>query len=84
METDKGNFLNVTIKNKIIQNETIYDFLGQFKNLSNKNQQKNVKDELLGRSFKVTYAKRNHKIDEIDFDRNPKNTTINYNGKTIN
>ena len=84
METDKGNFLNVTIKNKIIQNETIYDFLGQFKNLSNKNQQKNVKDELLGRSFKVTYAKKNRKIDEIDFDRNPKNTTINYNGKTIN
>ena len=27
METDSGNYLNVTLKNKIIQNETIYDYL---------------------------------------------------------
>ena len=84
METDKGNYLNVTIKNKIIQNESIYDFLKQFKNLSNKEQQKNVKEELINRSFKVIYAKRNYKIHEIDFDRNPKTQTINYNGRTIN
>ena len=27
METDKGNYLNVTLKNKIIQNETVFDYI---------------------------------------------------------
>ena len=31
VETDSGNYLNVTLKNKIIQSETIYEFLYQYK-----------------------------------------------------
>ena len=73
METDSGNYLNVTLKNKIIQNETIYDYL--------KNE---IKAELKGRSFKVCYAKRNYKIDDILFEASPKNTNFNYEGETIN
>jgi len=84
METDSGKYLNVTLKNKLIQNETIYDYLSQCKYKNNKDLQNEIKTDLKGRSFKVSYAKRNYKIDDILFDNSPKNTTINYEGKTIN
>ena len=84
METDSGNYLNVTLKNKIIQNETIYDYLNQYKYKNNKDLQNQIKTDLQGRSFKVSYAKRNYKIDDIIFEKSPKNTTINYEGETIN
>ena len=84
METDSGNYLNVTLKNKIIQNETIYDYLNQYKYKNNKDIQNEIKAELKGRSFKVCYAKRNYKIDDILFEASPKNTNFNYEGETIN
>ena len=84
METDKGNFLNVTLKNKIIQNETILDYLKQYKNLKDHKTQEDIKEDLKPRSFKVSYAKRNYKIDDICFDKNPQNTVFNYEGRTIN
>ena len=83
METDSGNYLNVTIKNKIIQNETILDYLKNFKYTNKENHQK-IRDELIGRSFKVSYMKKNHRIDDILFDRNPKKQTFSYNGKNTN
>ena len=83
METDNGNFLNVTLKNKIIQNETILEYIKQFKDLKDPNVQEDIKDDLHKKSFKVCYAK-NYRIDDIIFDRNPKTQTFNYEGKTIN
>ena len=84
METDRGNYLNVTIKSKIIQNETVYDYIKQYRNINNPEQQKIIKGKLVDRSFKVDYAKRNYKINDIAFDRTPKTQTINRDGKTIN
>ena len=84
METDKGNYLNVTLKNKIIQNETIYNFIKDFKNLGKPEIQKIIRNELKNRQFKVSYAKRSKKIDDIIFDRNPSTQTFNYDGETIN
>ena len=84
METDKGNYLNVTLKNKIIQNESVYDYIKQFRRLGDESTQKKIREELKPRSFKVSYAKRNYKFDDIIFDRNPKTQTFNYNGQTIN
>ena len=84
METDKGNYLNVTLKNKIIQNETVLDFIKQFKDIKKEETQNDIRGELKGRSFKVSYAKRNYRIDDIIFDRNPKNQTFNYEGKSVN
>ena len=81
METEGGNFLNVTLKNKIIQSDTILDFLKDHK-YKNKDNQDEIKNILIGRSFKVSYAKRNYKIDDISFDRNPQNQKINHDGKT--
>jgi len=82
METEGGNYLNVTLKNKILSTETILEFLdnNQFKNKKNHDK---IRDSLIGRSFKVKYAKKNYVIDDILFDRNPDNTDLNYDNKTI-
>ena len=84
METDSGKYLNVTLKNKIIQNDSIYDYLSQSKYTKNKDLQNEIKIDLKGRSFKVCYAKRNCRIDDVLFNKTPQNTTINYEGRTIN
>jgi hypothetical protein len=39
METDKGNYLNVTIKNKILQNNSILDYLNKY-DYTDKNKKK--------------------------------------------
>ena len=83
METDKGNYLNVTIKNKIVQTDSILDFLEE-REYSNKKNQSDIKDELIDRFFKVCYGgERRYKIDDIIFDRTPKTQTTNYNGKSV-
>ena len=84
METDSGNYLNVTLKNKIIQNETVLDYLNYYKFKDNVELQNEIKEELVGKSFKVSYAKRNYRIDDILFDRSPKTQTFNYEGSTKN
>ena len=40
-----------------------------------------LKEDLIGRSFKVKYAKKNYVIDDIMFDRNPKKQDFFYDGK---
>ena len=75
METEGGNYLNVTLKNKILSQETILEFL-ENKNYKNKNNQERLRNKLIGTSFKVKYSKRNYRIDDISFDRNPKNTSF--------
>ena len=82
METEGGNYLNVTLKNKILSTETILEFLEYYK-YKDKNNQEDIKDLLIGRSFKVKYAKKNYVIDNILFDRNPKKQDFNYESKTI-
>lgn len=83
METDKDNYLNVTIKNKIVQTDSILDFLEE-RDYTNKKNQSDIKDELIDRFFKVCYGgERRYKIDDIIFDRTPKTQTTNYNGKSV-
>ena len=86
METDKGNFLNVTLKNKIIQSESILDYLNyNYEGYEkNKDIQNEIKEDLKGRPFKISYRKGNFRIDDIDFDLSPSNQVINYEGKLLN
>lgn len=84
IETDVGDLLNVIPSHKLIRSKTILQFLGKYNYKNDKEAQKEINIKLKGLSFKVCYAKRHYIIDEILFDRNPLNTTINYDGKTIN
>ena len=84
METDGGNYLNVTLKNKILSQDTILQFLEKNK-YKNKNNHEKLKEKLVGTSFKVKYSKRNYRIDDISFDRNPKNTSfLSFEKENIN
>ena len=82
METEGGNYLNVTLKNKIISTETILEFLEENKYKDKKNHER-IRDQLIGRSFKVTYAKKNYIIDDILFDRNTKNQDFMFERERI-
>ena len=79
METEKGNYINVTLKNKIIQGESVLEYINRLKEKGYEDE--DIRKELKDRSFKVNYAKSNYKINDILFDRNPVNTTFIYEGK---
>ena len=81
METEGGNYLNVTLKNKILSTETVLEYLEANK-YKNKGNQDSIKESLIGRSFKVKYAKKNYVIDDILFDRNPKKQDFFYENKS--
>ena len=82
VETDKGNYLNVTLKHKIIQKKTVLDYLEE-NGYKTKEDKEKIKEKLKNVIFKDTYIGKNYKIKDIDFDRNPENTTFKLNGKTI-
>ena len=81
METESGNYLNVTLKNKILSTDTVLDFM-EYYEYKNKKNQAQIKKKLIGRSFKVSYAKKNYIIDDISFDRDPKSHNFMHDGKT--
>ena len=81
METESGNYLNVTLKNKILSTDTVLDFMEDYEYKKKKNQAQ-IKKKLIGRSFKVSYAKKNYIIDDISFDRDPKSHNFMHDGKT--
>lgn len=81
VETDKGNFLNVTLKHKIIQKKTVLDFLNE-NNYKIKENKEDIREKLKKATFKDSYLGRNYKIADILFDRDPTNTTCEVKGKT--
>ena len=81
METESGNYLNVTLKNKILSKDTVLDYMEYFDYKDKKNHKK-LKDDLIGRSFKVSYAKKNYIIDDISFDRDPNTMKFMHDGKS--
>ena len=81
METDKGTFLIVILQNKIIPIYTLLNYLLD-KNYKDKNNHNQILNDLIGRSFKLCYSKKNYKIYDVLFHRNPTNQTFNYEGGT--
>jgi len=82
MLTEKGSFLNVTLKNKILSTETILDYLNNERYKDSRNQKK-IRENLIGRSFKVSYAKRNYIINDITFEKTARTMEFPYEGKNI-
>ena len=82
VETECGIFLNVILKNKITQADNILDFLNnhKYKNVDNQNEIKNI---LIGRSFKFLYTNKNYKINDILFDSNPQTQKTIHDGQSI-
>ena len=91
VETKRGSFLNVVLNHKFIRDETILDYIIKFGNLNDKKVQEDIRNEIINRSFRVRYSKNNYKkknyrISDILFDRNPENQhfKIEETGETVN
>ena len=80
IETEKGNFINVSLKNKIESSENILEYLNKWIH-GDKYTPNKIRKDLIGRWF--YFYKKKYKIDEILFDRNPVNQTLYSNGKTL-
>ena len=80
IETESGNYINISLKNKIESSQNILEFL-KARHYYNKNNQEKLKEELVGRMF--YYGKKKYKIDDILFDRTPKNQTITISRKAM-
>ena len=81
IETEKGNYINVSLKNKIESTENILEYLNQ-RNYKDKYNQNKIKKDLKGRLF--YFSQKKYKIEDILFDRNPINQTFSMNGKNVN
>ena len=66
-------YLNISLKNKIESTKNILQYLKNM-NYKNINNQYKIKESLIGRLFYFDGKK--YKIDDILFDRNPKNQNI--------
>ena len=84
VNTQNGIYLNVQLKNKILSTASCLQLLQEKteKGLLSANASA-LREFFITRTVRTTYAKRNYKVDEICFDKNPTNTTFNYNGKNI-
>ena len=80
VETEKGNYINVSLRNKIESTQNILDYL-KSRFYRKQDNQYDIKLKLEGRWF--YFEKKKYKIDGILFDRNPKNQTIYIDGKNI-
>ena len=58
VETDSGNYLNVNLKNKLIQDETIYDYLISYKYEKNSYVQDEIKENLIDVLLKYVMIKK--------------------------
>ena len=81
IETEKGNYICVSLKNKIESTENILEYLN-FCKYKDKDNKHSIQKQLIGRWF--YFSKKKYKINEILFDRNPINQTIFTDGKNIN
>ena len=80
VETEKGNYINVSLKNKIESTQNILEYLKNINYKNPKNHNK-IKENLIGRLF--YFENKKYKINDILFDRNPKNQTIYISGKNM-
>ena len=82
MKTEIGPFLVVSIKNKIMNPQTILDEFKLF-GFSTTAKKEEIRNYYCDKVFKTTYSSKPNIIFDIDFERNPKNSTINKDNKTI-
>ena len=85
VETERGNFLNVSLKHKIVQSKTILYYLNE-NDYKKRDKKEEIREHLKKCVFKDSYKGKNYKITDIDFDRNPENTSFinKENGMTMN
>lgn len=82
---ENGIFLNVDNKNKIINCKDCFTLIKDKTKGGKtiKDNTKSLENYFKGRLVETKHTHQKMKIDSISFDKNPKNTTLNYEGKSL-
>ena len=71
---EKGVLLNVDIIHKVLRTDTVLDFISDIKNRCRGDVCAEIKKALIGVTILTSYNKRTYKVDDVDFDKSPKDS----------
>jgi aubergine-like protein len=71
---EKGVLLNVDIVHKVLRTDNVLDFIYDLKNRCRGDIASEIKKALIGVTILTSYNKRTYKVDDIDFDKSPKDS----------
>ena len=69
---EKGVLLNVDIIHKVLRTDTVLDFISDIKNRCRGDVCAEIKKALIGVTILTSYNKRTYKVDDVDFEKSPK------------
>ena len=73
---EKGVLLNVDIVHKVLRTDSVLDFIMDIKNKSRGDPISEIKKALIGTTILTSYNKRTYKVDDIDFEKSPKDSFL--------
>jgi aubergine-like protein len=81
---EKGVLLNVDIVHKVLRTDTVLDLIMEIKNRGSRGDPRDeIKKTLIGTTILTTYNKRTYKVDDIDFEKSPKDTFNQDDGSLV-
>ncbi|KAJ7305189.1 hypothetical protein JRQ81_011096 [Phrynocephalus forsythii] len=81
--TDGGLFLLADVIHKVIRNDSVLDFMHAIYQQSRENFQDECTKQLVGNIIITRYNNHTYRIDDIDWNKTPKDSFTMSNGKTI-
>ena len=73
---ERGVLLNVDIVHKVLRTDSVLDFINDIKNRCRGDLTSEIKKALVGVTILTSYNKRTYKVDDIDFEKSPKDTFV--------
>jgi aubergine-like protein len=71
---EKGVLLNMDICHKVLRTDSVLEIIGEIKQRSRNDPREDIKKALIGTTILTKYNKRTYKVDDVDFNRSPKDT----------
>ena len=72
----RGVLLNVDIVHKVLRTDSVLNFITDVKNRCRGDVCSEIKKALIGVTILTSYNKRTYKVDDIDFEKSPKDTFV--------
>lgn len=68
--------MNVDIVHKVLRTDSVLDFISDIKQRCRGDVCAEIKKSLVGSTILTSYNKRTYKVDDIDFEKSPKDTFV--------
>jgi len=83
-QNDNKNFLTIDLVHKVCTNKKVIDVMNDLRHKFSHDYEMKIKETIIGTSVMTSYNREIYRIDDIDFDKNPKfEFTNRKNGKPI-